>query len=325
VYSPTPNAFDVEDITTLELMVAFIAAAMSNALAQRALMSSEQRFRSLAELASDGIITTDACGSVTYVNRSAAHLFGSDERGLIGRPMLSLMPQRFALTLQDSEGNFDPERARKLVGKTLEVMGLRADGGEFPVELSASTWNAGNERFFTAIVRDITERKRLESAVLTLARTDHLTGLLNRRAGEELIERELDRAVRYGRALSFVLVDIDHFKRVNDTFGHAAGDAVLRRMGQLVVARIRATDLAVRWGGEELLLCLPETDLEGAQDLAESLRSMIEQTRFEGVGVVSASLGVANRIQGERAEQTISRADERMYTAKSNGRNRVEI
>jgi len=325
VYSPEVGAFTSEDVGTLELMTGFISAATSNAVAQRALSLSEERFRALAELASDGIITADRDGRITFLNRSAAQMFGHAEGALLGRSFLGLMPERFTRDSVGELADFDPNRASNMVGKTIELVGKRCDASEFPVELSVSSWTVGDERFFTAIVRDISYRKELEQSVLKLARTDHLTCLLSRRAGEEAIARELDRAVRYSRALSFVLLDVDHFKRINDSAGHAGGDSVLRRIGEIVTERVRVTDVAIRWGGEEFLIVLPETDLVGAQDLGDALRGLVEAAAFEVVAQVTLSVGVAQRTPGELAEQTIARADARLYAAKSGGRNRVEI
>lgn len=324
VYSGEPAFFEDEDVKTLELMVGFIAIATANAVAHRAREHSEGRFRALAELASDGIITADATGTVTFWNQSAARMFGYSEDYLIGKPFTALMPARYSLTQALSPGQFDAGRALKLMGRLLELNALRSDGTEFPVELSASSWSVGEEEpFFTAIVRDVSERKRLEAAVLKLARTDHLTGLLTRRAGQELIDREAMRCHRYGGMLSFILFDIDHFKAINDGAGHGAGDMVLHRIGAIVLERIRATDAAVRWGGEEFLLMLPHTPHSGAVELAEALRKRVEATAFDVVERVTISLGVSELAEGEPVNDTITRADAKLYAAKHGGRNRV--
>jgi diguanylate cyclase (GGDEF)-like protein len=212
---------------------------------------------------------------------------------------------------------------QRAVGRTVELTGLHKNGAEFPVELTASTWSIDQERFFTSIVRDISERKRLQAAILTMARTDHLTGLLNRRAVEDTFARELVRSHRYRRELSCMLLDIDHFKRINDTAGHASGDHVLRLMGQLIGGRIRGVDSAARWGGEEFLVILPETSLKGASELAEALRVLVEGTTFSVVPHVTVSIGVAEVGVDESAEQAVARADKNLYAAKSSGRNRV--
>ncbi|HEY6876637.1 MAG TPA: GGDEF domain-containing protein, partial [Polyangiales bacterium] len=167
-------------------------------------------------------------------------------------------------------------------------------------------------------------RRALERKVLKLARTDHLTGLLNRGAGDEALTREVERARRYGRPLSCLLLDVDHFKKINDGAGHAAGDHVLRLLGALIAGRIRTADSAARWGGEEFLLVLPETNSRGACEFAESLRALVEATSFELVPRVTVSIGVTELRPDEPREQALARADKHLYTAKSNGRNRVE-
>jgi two-component system cell cycle response regulator len=161
----------------------------------------------------------------------------------------------------------------------------------------------------------------------SLATTDSLTGLLNRRAFVEWAARETARAARYEDPLSVILLDIDHFKQVNDRYGHASGDAVLgavsRAMGQL----IRNCDVVARWGGEEFVLALPSTGLEGAVITAERIRVELEQRPIAEPGgqllSITASLGVAELEAGETLEQVVDRADRAMYTAKSAGRNRV--
>ena len=328
VYSPELDYFDDEDAKTLELMIGFIGIATANAQAQHAREISERRFRALAELANDGLITADATGTVTFWNQSAARMFGYSEDYLIGKPFTCLMPERYSLTQALTPGEFDAGRAMKLMGRLLELNAVRADGTEFPVELSASSWSVeteleGEQRFFTAIVRDVSERKRLEAAVLKLARTDHLTALLTRRAGQELIDREVLRCQRYGGELSFILFDIDHFKHINDNAGHAGGDLVLHRIGAIILERVRATDVSIRWGGEEFLLMLPHTPHAGALELAESLRRRVEGTAFGVVDRVTISAGVAELQEGEPANDAIARADTKLYTAKHGGRNRV--
>lgn len=326
VYSPECAYFDDEDVKTLELMVGFISIATAKAVAQRARELSEGRFRALAELATDGIITADASGTVTFWNQSAARMFGHGEGYLIGKAFTELMPPRYALAEALSAGRFDPRRAEKLMGRLFELNGLRSDGTEFPVELSASTFRVGDgsaEQYFTAIVRDVTERKRLEAEVLKLARTDQLTGLMTRRAGQELIDREAARRNRYGEQLSFILFDVDHFKAINDSAGHGGGDLVLQRIGALVLERVRATDVAVRWGGEEFLLMLPHTPHANAAELAEDLRRRVADSAFDVVEHATISLGVAELAEGEPVGRCIARADAKLYAAKHAGRNRV--
>ena len=161
--------------------------------------------------------------------------------------------------------------------------------------------------------------QRYEMAALT----DPLTGLLNRRGGQDAIYRGLSRSRRVGTACSFLLIDIDHFKQVNDTFGHETGDMVLCSVGRTIVSSLRVADLAIRWGGEEILVYLPDTDLAGAIQVAEKLRQLVEGLEFEGPLKVTASTGVAEVMGKEEIHTTLARADMNLYVAKANGRNRV--
>jgi two-component system cell cycle response regulator len=160
-----------------------------------------------------------------------------------------------------------------------------------------------------------------------MATTDALTGLLNRHAFLESTERELERSKRYGDTLSVVLLDIDHFKHINDRRGHAAGDMVLSAIGKLLPQALRRCDILARWGGEEFVLVMPSTSLESAEQVAERLRQAIETSQIkDGNGdfiPVTASFGVACYLHGETLEQVVDRSDRAMYRAKSGGRNRV--
>ncbi len=162
-----------------------------------------------------------------------------------------------------------------------------------------------------------------------LAMTDGLTGLYNRRAFAAALAKDLSRADRARTTLSLVMIDIDHFKSINDTKGHQTGDAVLRGVAEVLIASIRGGDLAGRYGGEEFCLVLPDTNLDGAMIVAERIRVSVEQKPFQGPQGsfhVTASFGVAN-ITGpgcaNSAEALIKKADEALYKAKADGRNRV--
>lgn len=155
--------------------------------------------------------------------------------------------------------------------------------------------------------------------------TDPLTGLYNRLRLNDVLPHEMARADRTGNAMSVVIYDIDRFKRINDSFGHTTGDKVLVALSQTVTGSLRATDHLVRWGGEEFLLVLPDTSAEEARHVAESLREAIANTRIDEVGEVTCSFGVAGYAPGEAMADLISRADQALYQAKANGRNKVAV
>lgn len=155
------------------------------------------------------------------------------------------------------------------------------------------------------------------------ASTDRLTGAWNRRRFEEAVLPEIALANRRREHLALLMFDLDHFKRVNDTHGHGAGDTVLAATAQTVREHLRASDSLVRWGGEEFLVMAPATRLEGALGLAEKLRASVAAIDFPGVGSVTMSLGVSEYALGEQLEAWIERTDQALYRAKAEGRNRV--
>jgi diguanylate cyclase len=158
-----------------------------------------------------------------------------------------------------------------------------------------------------------------------LANTDALTGVANRRQAEEQLLRELRRAERYGRVFSLLMVDLDHFKQLNDRFGHQAGDAVLIDLARRLSALVRASDTIARWGGEEFLLLAPETQLEDARRLAEIVRRHIQDNRFAERFELTASVGVASYRPGDTVPSLVARADAALYLAKRGGRNQVRL
>lgn len=180
---------------------------------------------------------------------------------------------------------------------------------------------ASREEEILAIVRDFTKQRQAEK----MAETDPLTGIYNRRKFSELLDQEIRRVERYNRFLSVVLLDIDHFKKVNDIYGHEAGDYVLKRMTGLIRKDIRITDTFARYGGEEFVIILPETNLEGAKTQIERVRKIIEKASFTKVGHITISAGIAEFIEGDTRKSLVKRADEALYLAKKEGRNRVRV
>jgi diguanylate cyclase (GGDEF)-like protein len=172
--------------------------------------------------------------------------------------------------------------------------------------------------------------KRSNELLLELSNTDHLTGLFNRRYMMESLEKEVHRSIRKDGNLSIILLDIDHFKCVNDTYGHLQGDAVLRKVSQLLLKELRSYDYAARYGGEEFVAILPDSTLKEAVFVAERIRMAIQETKFtDGLNGLNltVSQGVACFPHGglTTVDGYIKLADDALYRAKNNGRNRVEF
>ncbi|MBE9537747.1 MAG: diguanylate cyclase [Proteobacteria bacterium] len=189
---------------------------------------------------------------------------------------------------------------------------------------------------FTTVLNDLegqvaqrtTDLMLVNRQLAEIARRDPLTGLLNRRGFSDEAESEIQRFIRNGKEPSFVLADLDKFKEFNDKYGHACGDYVLRQVAHLLSERVRNMDEIGRWGGEEFMLMLPETSSEGATQVAEKLRTIVESQRFEYNNkqlAVTMTFGVATFRKGEALERCIARADTALYEGKEQGRNRVAV
>ena len=208
-----------------------------------------------------------------------------------------------------------------------EIVSLfeRAEGGDFSGEYDAA---ADKRPDSVTLVGRAYNRVRPQLANLVM--TDALSGCQNRRGLEQQLAREVSRAARTGRELALIAIDVDHFKTINDTFGHLAGDAVIQEVGELLRSVARTGDVVARTGGDEFMLLLPETNAAGAFRLATRTREEVSKRRFQGISgkvPVTVSIGlVADRVADENVVHDLhSRADEALYAAKDGGRNRVSI
>ena len=213
---------------------------------------------------------------------------------------------------------------------TVRIKNYRKNGEPFwnQVSITPVRDDDGEVTHFVGVQQDVTEYKEIEELLEYRATYDDLTGLINRETLFERFSDELDRMKRYERDLSFLLLDLDHFKQINDNHGHHAGDTVLQHVGQIIQDQIRNSDIGGRYGGEEFGIVLPETDLDRARQLAGRLRETISEARVESPDgatlQVTASIGLSTMNEDNAsAEELIQRADQAMYHAKEQGRDRV--
>lgn len=207
------------------------------------------------------------------------------------------------------------------------------DGKIIPLEVTSRIYKIKDEPSIgVCIARDISERikyekllKESEERFKQLSVTDSLTGAYNRNKYKEIIERETKRAKRYGSPLSAIMLDLDFFKKINDTHGHITGDDILKEIVSLLRVNIRSEDYLIRWGGEEFLIIAPDTLLEKAVLLAEKLRALAESQYFAKGAKITLSLGITELLKEDSEESFIERADDALYKAKTNGRNRCEM
>jgi diguanylate cyclase (GGDEF)-like protein/PAS domain S-box-containing protein len=298
---------------------------------QQQLEITRQRFEAVVQTAYDGVISIDEKQTIKLMNESAKYIFGVNGEKVIGSNLSRFIPQRFRVKHPDYVGSFRNSSvdARPMESR-VPVRGLRADGSEFPVEVTISKIKVGGAIEMTAVIRDISERVRLIEELSRAASNDPLTGAFNRRHGLAVLKSELARCTRFGHSISLVMIDLDHFKQINDSYGHACGDSVLKAVVETVGLTLRETDILCRWGGEEFLILLPETSGEEALSFAERARQAVAEKPVAGCDeqavAVTASFGVAALVEeATTPEQFIGRADKALYRAKEEGRNRVVL
>lgn len=284
----------------------------------------ETVMRQMTAAANDAVVMIDNHDAVTFWNPAAEKIFGYAESEALGRRLHDLiMPERYRERMAPAFALFTETGKGEFVGQTREVIGLRRDGSEFPAELSLSAVQIKGNWHAIGLARDISDRKRTERTLQEMATTDALTGIANRRKFDQLLENEIKRATRYQLPLTLVLFDIDHFKRVNDTYGHLAGDRVLTEIARLVTEHIRVNDFLARWGGEEFALLATHSDETLTGYLCEKLCALIAVHSFPVVGNITCSFGVSGLRPEDLPGSLVTRADEALYRAKSLGRNRV--
>ena len=200
-----------------------------------------------------------------------------------------------------------------------------AEGQENYVSLTGICGKYAGQEGILLTMKNFTQQKKAEEKIREIAIKDGLTGLYNRSYLEMVINDEIEKAERYELPISLYILDIDHFKKINDKWGHPVGDTVLQMLADIIKNNSRSADYQFRIGGEEFMVILPHTGIEGAKEAAEKMRLEIEQSLHPLVGKFTASFGVAARRQGETYHQLYQKADAALYKAKESGRNRVEV
>ncbi len=277
--------------------------------------------------AGDAIIMIDDNGKVTFWNPAAEKILGYSRDEIIGKELHAFLVQDKQLYKEYKKAfkRFRLSGSGSIVGRTVEMKTRHKAGYEINVEVSLSVVKVNDSWHAIGIIRDISERKKFEELLYHQSVTDPLTNIYNRRFFMEILEQEAERTKRNKKPFSLIMFDLDHFKNVNDHFGHTAGDKVLKKVADTVKGRIRKTDYFARWGGEEFIILLPETSLNNAANLAEELRRQISIMELENIGRVTASFGVAEYRYTDTIDTVLLRVDNILYEAKNNGRNCVEV
>jgi diguanylate cyclase (GGDEF)-like protein/PAS domain S-box-containing protein len=296
-------------------------------------MISLEIFQQLAQSTNDVIVVTAAAPLgppgpiIVYVNPAFTALTGYDADEVIGQSTRLLQgPKTDPRTVANVRAAMEAQRPIRV-----EQLHYKHDGEEFWIDTNIVPLRDAHGRVshFATIGRDLTATKQLQEELRLMANTDPLTGLLNRRRFLEQAETEFLRSQRHGHELAAVMLDIDHFKTINDTHGHFVGDQALIAMSCATDNLLRGTDILGRWGGEEFVILMPETPLTGAAILAERLRKLLAQLAVDtaaGTLRFTVSAGVAARSRLDTGiTDILQRADAALYAAKQHGRNRIQV
>ena len=299
--------------------------------AEDKIRASQEQMSAMARASHDALIMIDGSGKILFWSDMAQKMLGWTADEAMGQSMhrLITLPEDCDAAEKGLK-HFSGTGTGPVIGSVMEFEAVRKDGAILPVERSVAAFKIGDVHYAVGSLRDISDRKEKEEQLRRMATTDSLTGLNNRRRFMELIETELKRCRRYALPLSVLMFDADKFKRVNDTFGHDAGDRVLMDISRITALVMRETDFSGRLGGEEFALGLPLTDVDGATHLAHRLRQALAASSVDAEGTpirYTASFGVACCLPDTPVDikTLMKQADAAMYQAKANGRNRVEI
>jgi diguanylate cyclase (GGDEF)-like protein/PAS domain S-box-containing protein len=289
---------------------------------EEALRKSEKQLQFISDHAPVSIAHCDHEKRYKFVNTAYAEMFGLQPSDIIGKhPRDIFGKEAFAHAL--------PYMDIALSGQSTEYdLCLPTISREVSVHYSPEHDETGGVVGFIEAVSDITERKEMEAKLDILASTDGLTGVYNRIHFNTKLENEVQRAIRFGTPLSLLMLDIDHFKKINDTYGHLAGDACLVALGKLMQGLSRSIDTCARYGGEEFVIILPQTPLQNATSFAERLRQKVEtlEVKYEDQAIqytISIGVNALSLTEGKTGEELLKTVDRLLYGAKESGRNCV--
>ncbi len=291
-----------------------------------------ERSLSIVQHAFDGMLVIDSDKRIILMNKAGMRMFGLHQCDMNGLYLNALIPVRYHVQHDIKVKAFSEsdEISRNMQQKkSIAAYGVRKNGDEFPLEVSISQLSIDGKIEMLAIIRDVSVRTQEMEKLLEAATQDELTGLPNKRKFNEELSKAIIRANRYNQPMSMILTDLDNFKRINDKNGHNEGDIVLMRIAKLLQENVRKSDFLCRWGGEEFIILLPNTNLDSALLLAEKLRLAISSRIFfcdENNYTITASFGVTQLDNSkEDSSSFFKRVDSKLYEAKDAGRNCIKF
>lgn len=273
----------------------------------------------------DAVIIVDPEHKIVLINTHASDMFGYPTDSLEGLDLQAIIPATHRHVHKKRVDQYFRSPNTKAMSVQKRFSGLRADGTEIPVEIMLNTIVLDGATAAMAVVRDVSYQRELEDRLIQESLTDEMTGLYNRKHFKAQLEAQHSGFIRSALPSSLILFDFDHFKNINDEYGHAAGDTVLIKAAKVVQGELRPLDIGCRIGGEEFAIILPNTQLRDAVTLAERIRDRIEKTEFrldDSTCRITVTMGVASFTPSDQSyDSLMKRADKLLYAGKAAGRN----
>ncbi len=311
------------------------------------LVEANQRFQLAVDASPVSQIMVDQHGLIQLINRETERLFGYSRDLLIGKSIEMLVPATIDEQHQRHRSAFFQNPGTRLMGEGRHVRAMAQDGREFPAEIGLNPVQFSDGVYVLCTVIDLTFQKKSEERMMQLAKeleeanaqlsqlamTDRLTSVFNRHAFDEQLDHLTQLMQRMGKPLSLLMIDIDHFKRYNDRYGHPMGDEALKTVASLLCQNARTSDVVARYGGEEFAIIMPNTAEEEAMQLSDRLRKIFHAHEWEKE-MLTISIGASTIFHGKTVDETKSKkskydarliidADQALYYSKNNGRDRA--
>jgi diguanylate cyclase (GGDEF)-like protein/PAS domain S-box-containing protein len=305
-----------DSLLMLQLFMAIFAVmglVLAAAVAERKRVT--ERFRIAVESAPNAMVLVDRRGRIALVNSQAVKMFGYSREELNAQSVEVLIPERFRGGHPRHRMEFSSSARARPMGAGRDLYAVRKDGSEFPVEIGLNPIEADDELLVMSAIVDITERKRAEEQIRYLAMSDPLTGLANYRRLLEVLDSEIKRYGRTARSFAVLLLDLDGLKKINDAHGHLVGSGALCRVANVLRTHCREMDTAARYGGDEFVVVLPETESEAARQVSQRISECLRNDGEEPAVTLSAGTAIFPQ-DGKTIDELLAAADRALYREK---------
>jgi len=291
------------------------------------LRKSNHNLTSLIEMLPDGFLLTNEAGRIIRSNQRLSEIFGYTLYELENMFVEDLISDKHSKNHKKLRTDFIKQSHIRRMEKSKGLTGVRYNGDKIPLDIAISTIKIGNEHYGIALIKD----KREENELRAKSEIDFLTNTQNRMGIDRFLNTEIERSIRYKHKLSLILIDIDHFKQINDQLGHLAGDSIITVVADTLLKSCRPSDVVGRWGGDEFCIVCPETSAEHAYELASRIKNKVNNLKSTAPLLkemkLSVSIGISEICidSQDTPEALFLKADQALYKSKEDGRNQINI